>query len=98
AARSIPPGTSTTTTAFYEKRGWGKLVWSFYGSIIMALQIGLNPGGTGTVAHPVFVHGYDWRTTNRDSGKDLNNSVNIILSQIPEAKQVIVVTHSMGGL
>src|SRR5690606_29765058 len=31
AARSIPPGETTTVRAFYEKRGWGKVVWKFYG-------------------------------------------------------------------
>ncbi|HEX2731603.1 MAG TPA: hypothetical protein VHM70_08365 [Polyangiaceae bacterium] len=98
ASTSIPPGTSTTRNEFFEKRGWGKVVWSFYDAILLSLEIGLNTDEKGSVLHPVFVHGYDWRTTNRDSGKDLHNTVKKILSEVKGAQQVIVVTHSMGGL
>lgn len=98
AARSIPPGETTTVRAFYEKRGWGKVVWKFYGSLLTRMQLQLNATGSSPVKHPVFVHGYDWRGTNRDSGKDLHNTVKIVLDTIPAAKQVVIVTHSMGGL
>lgn len=98
AARSTPPGETTTVRAFYEKRGWGKVVWRFYGSVLMRMQLQLNATGSSPVKHPVFVHGYDWRGSNRDSGKDLLNTVKLVLNAVPAAKQVVVVTHSMGGL
>lgn len=81
---------------FWEARGWGELVWSFYKDILMELAEQLNPAG-GEL-RPVYAVGYDWRGGNTNSGQRLINRVGEFLSRHPLAKQVILVTHSMGGL
>lgn len=83
---------------FYTKRGWGELVWSFYGPILMHLQEFMNPGPGIAEPHPVYAVGYDWRQSNMDSGPFLNRRIGDVLKAHPLAKQVVVVTHSMGGL
>lgn len=83
---------------FYAKRGWGELVWGFYGPILMHLQEKMNPGKGGAEPHPVYAIGYDWRQSKIDSGPLLSKRIREVLNAHPSAKQVVVVTHSMGGL
>lgn len=94
---------SDVTTArfageFYQKRGWGELVWGFYGPILMHLQEHMNPGPGLAEPHPVYAIGYDWRQSNMDSGPVLTRRIGDVLKLHPLAKQVVLVTHSMGGL
>ena len=49
AARSIPPGETTTVRAFYEKLGWGKVVWDCYGAFLIRMQLQLNAEGSSPV-------------------------------------------------
>lgn len=83
---------------FYTERGWGEMVWSFYGTLLMDLAEQLNPGSHGGELHPVYAAGYDWRQSNVDSGTKLKDRIKEILKLHPAAQQVILVTHSMGGL
>ncbi len=83
---------------FYEARGWGGVSWGFYGRILMQLEEDLNPGGKKTPAlRPVHCCGYDWRKSNADSGRTLVERIDQVLAK-HKARQVILVTHSMGGL
>jgi hypothetical protein len=83
---------------FYEKRGWGEVSWGFYGPILMAMAEQLNPGEQGGEPHPVYACGYDWRQSNATSARTLSTRVQQVLSNHPLAKQVVIVSHSMGGL
>jgi hypothetical protein len=83
---------------FFERRGWGTVVFGFYGKLLIDLERRLNEK-TGGVPYPVFAVGYDWRQSNFDSGHQLNLSITSILQEFKEvAKKVVIVTHSMGGL
>jgi hypothetical protein len=82
----------------YRERGWGTLGWNWYGPILTHLETALNPPGDGPVAYPVYGVGYDWRQPNRESGQFLAQRIQRILEGNPNASQVVVVTHSMGGL
>lgn len=89
---------SAVISRFYERRGWGSVVWSFYGPILLHLQEVLNPGRGANEPHPVYAIGYDWRQSNTDSGNVLLLQIQRILEDTPLARRVIVVSHSMGGL
>jgi hypothetical protein len=95
-----PPAraSSSAVIEFWEKRGWGELVWSFYGSILLELAQALNAGDGEGELRPVYAVGYDWRQSNKDSAVRLIQRVNEILAAHPLAEQVIIVTHSMGGI
>jgi len=81
-------------------RGWAGPAWGFYGRALLGLQRGLNPdldaGGT-TEPFPVFGFGYDWRQSNLTSAAELHEFVDAT-RRTTSADQVILVTHSMGGL
>jgi pimeloyl-ACP methyl ester carboxylesterase len=94
AARGRP----SLVKRFYEERGWGTGVWTFYGRFLMDLEESLNPGSHGGELRPVYCVGYDWRQSNKDSGKRLKERIDEILQKHKAAKKIIVVTHSMGGL
>jgi pimeloyl-ACP methyl ester carboxylesterase len=93
--KPAPRGERSLVIKFWRERGWGELVWSFYGTILMDLAEQLNPGGE---TRPVYAVGYDWRQSNQDSGTRLRARIRTILGKHPLAKKVILVTHSMGGL
>jgi pimeloyl-ACP methyl ester carboxylesterase len=93
--RPNPRAERSLTIKFWRERGWGELVWSFYGAILMDLAEQLNAGGE---TRPVYAVGYDWRQSNRDSGARLRARIKEILAKHPLAKKVVMVTHSMGGL
>lgn len=96
--RSHPTEDATRAKLFYERRGWGSVVWSFYGPILMHLQEQMNPGPGGDEPHPVYAVGYDWRQSNADSGNFLLTSIQTIIANHATATQVVIVSHSMGGL
>ncbi|MBN2194634.1 MAG: alpha/beta hydrolase [Polyangiaceae bacterium] len=98
ARRSLPPGTSSTVSRVYTDRGWGQVVWGFYGPVLMELEERLNMEGSGSMLRPVYAVGYDWRQSNRNSGRHLINRIRAILARHPPAQRAIIVSHSMGGL
>jgi pimeloyl-ACP methyl ester carboxylesterase len=81
-----------------EERGWGGMVWTFYRDLLITLTEQLNKGPGTSERHPVYAIGYDWRQSCADSAKKMIPRINEILKKHEGAKQVIVVTHSMGGL
>lgn len=51
------------------------------------------------ITYEVWAGGYNWLQSNKDSAKDIMNLIdNKILPNYPTAENVIIVTHSMGGL
>jgi pimeloyl-ACP methyl ester carboxylesterase len=85
--------------SLYEERGWGGLAWAFYGPILRYLEKHFNhPSHNATGIHPVYAYGYDWRKSNAVSAEGLVKRVDAILKDWPDAKKVLIVTHSMGGL
>jgi hypothetical protein len=82
---------------FGKKRNWASVIFLFYGTILQRLEAAFNSVRS---ANPVYAFGYDFRKSASQSGADLINFVrNTVLSEYPNsAKQVILITHSMGGL
>jgi pimeloyl-ACP methyl ester carboxylesterase len=75
-----------------EERGWGSVVWSFYGDLLTSIQDWATPLKV-LLDLPVFAFGYNWLESNRVSGERLREFIRTL-----EAEKVIIVTHSMGGL
>jgi hypothetical protein len=57
----------------------------------------LNPSGDDP-SFPVYAFGYDWRQSNTTSGLELSRFISSTIARHTLASQVILVTHSMGGL
>lgn len=72
-----------------EARGWGGVVWSFYGAFLQFLER-IRP-------NPVYAMGYDWRQDMIALGADVRDRVRAILQSTGSSKAVLI-THSMGGL
>lgn len=74
-------------------KGWNEVSWDYYGDFLVHLQsqnfLGANC--------PVYAVGYDWRGTNEKSAQRLNDRIEDIKEE-EDAEQVVVITHSMGGL
>jgi pimeloyl-ACP methyl ester carboxylesterase len=93
-----PPEQRSDLKKFFESRGWGEVPWTVYGPFLMQLTEALNAEQGTTERVPIYVCGYDWRQSNAESGNLLVTCIDNVLSEQKPAKQVIVVTHSMGGL
>ena len=77
-----------------DGRNWASVLWRFYGSLLMFMEETLN----GNLDRPVYAFGYDWRQSNELSGQQLADFIGRVIAAHPGAEDVIVVTHSMGGL
>jgi pimeloyl-ACP methyl ester carboxylesterase len=75
------------------RRGWAGVSWKFYGQFILDLQA----HRFGSYTTPVYAVGYDWRQSNRRSGRYLGRKINAILEH-EGVERYILVSHSMGGL
>lgn len=95
-ASRLRPG--LTPSVLYAERGWGGAVFAFYNEILTLLETQFNKAFFAQPPHPVFCFGYDWRRSNVDSGRALRARIEEIIKQTPDAKEVVVVTHGMGGL
>lgn len=73
-------------------RGWGHISANFYGPMLEHLDTELADFNC-----PVYAFGYDWRQSNADSEEKLRTFTAEVLRR-EEATEVIVVTHSMGGI
>lgn len=74
-------------------RGWEGVSWEFYVPFLRFLNNEVFP----SAETPVYARGYDWRQSNSLSGAVLAEQIDEIL-ELEDAKQVIICTHSMGGL
>ncbi|MCY1020943.1 esterase/lipase family protein [Pyxidicoccus sp. MSG2] len=85
-------------------RGWGSVSWSSYGTILTALhQRGQAPGKWSksvgaSFSLPVYAFGYNWTASNSAAGKKLKAFIDKVIAENAPCEQVILVTHSMGGL
>jgi pimeloyl-ACP methyl ester carboxylesterase len=80
-------------TQAQRDRGWAGVSHTFYGTFIADLQARTF----GHYTTPVYVVGYDWRQSNRNSGRYLRRYVQSILNT-EGVDRYILVSHSMGGL
>ncbi|WP_394831112.1 hypothetical protein LVJ94_31830 [Pendulispora rubella] len=99
--KNIAAALHTDPVKLYEARGWGAVAWSFYGAVLTQLETSLNMASgqsTLSILNPVYAFGYDFRRSNFLSGDKLAEFIEKVLKENPGAKQVILVTHSMGGL
>lgn len=86
---------------FYAERGWTTISWNFYEAILIALETTFNAVASPfivSIDHPVYAFGYDWRQSNATSGQKLVSFIDAVLAKHPGATDVVLVTHSMGGL
>ncbi len=75
------------------RRGWAGVAAGFYVGFLRFLT-----GLTSLCAKtPVYAVGYDWRQSNRDSGKYLDGQINSIVAR-EKAENFVLITHSMGGI
>ncbi len=82
-----------------QARGWNGVLHTFYGRLRYSLQQrwDLSPEAGPDIVN-VYAFGYDWRQTNRVSGRLLKDRIQEMLTIEHPATQVILITHSMGGL
>lgn len=80
-------------SAAERARGWAGVAWGFYGTYIRHLQ----DRRFGRYTTPVYVVGYDWRQSNRASGRYLSRKIQEVLDT-EGVDRYILVSHSMGGL
>jgi hypothetical protein len=85
----IDPGSGAVTPDEAD-RGWGGVVWSFYGKFLQDLQDVARPANAYAV-------GYDWRQDLWWLGGYFRAKLLRVLQQTG-ADQALVLTHSMGGL
>jgi hypothetical protein len=88
-------GGSSVDDYYGRIRNWSSVLWGFYGEFLCILETTFN----GELDHPVFAFGYDWRSSAAESGAVFSAFIGTTLSGFAgRAKDVIVITHSMGGL
>lgn len=81
------------------ERRWGGVAWSSYGKVLGKLQTyAWSPAIRACFDLPVYAHGYNWSASNSTSGKKLKEMIDQLTQKLTHCKQVILVTHSMGGL
>ena len=87
-----------------HRRGWDQIADSIYSPLLLGIENALNtvdPShrtlGLPILRCPAWAFGYDWRQSNAIHATALEAMVSRIC-EIERAEQVILVTHSMGGL
>lgn len=85
------------------QRRWGGVLSRSYAAILKELQTTTWPEPIGHCFElPVHACGYNWTDSNRNSGKKLAQYIKEVIAHYQGVrrvcKQVILVTHSMGGL
>ncbi|MDH7974029.1 S8 family serine peptidase [Sphingomonas sp. AR_OL41] len=86
-----------------HRRGWDQVTQSFYRPLLLAIEQAFNTPpvfdlGLPQLRCPVWAMGYDWRKGNASHGQALERFVDKVLEIERGSQQVIIVTHSMGGL
>jgi pimeloyl-ACP methyl ester carboxylesterase len=86
------------------ERGWGGVFWEVYGPILEHLSR-TDTWSEWMQFHfrmPVHAFGYNWTASNQVSGDQLAREIDALIRRYRDAgrdcEQVILVTHSMGGL
>ena len=87
-----------------HKRGWDQIAQGFYRGLLLAIEQAFNSPpmfpqlGLPQLRCPVWAMGYDWRQRNGSHVQALDSFIDRVLRAESGAQQVILVTHSMGGL
>lgn len=89
-----------------DKRGWGGVSWNTYGEILEKLSDPntWSPAVQAFFELPVYAFGYNWSASNVDAGEKLKDFIDKVVKENdrkppePSCEQVVLVTHSMGGL
>lgn len=85
-----------------SRNGWGGVYWGIYGKILKTLARHDWPEPLNACFHfPVYAFGYNWTASNRESGRRLADFIQNTIEENAKQSlctQVILVTHSMGGL
>ena len=87
-----------------HRRGWDQISSAHYRDLLVAIdrafraQPLLQALGVPQLRCPVWVMGYDWRLPNMRHAQALDHFVDRVLDTEVGSQQVIIVTHSMGGL
>jgi hypothetical protein len=92
---TVAPSSDQIQQFFGVTRNWASILWSFYGIILARLEAEFNAIQT---ANPVYAFGYDFRQSNALSGAKLGAFIVDTLAKHPGATQVVLVSHSMGGM
>ncbi len=86
------------------ERRWGGVMWSTYGAVLRRLASeqtwrAVLPLGL-FFDFPVYAHGYNWTADVEFAAKELADRIKEVIAKHADQKcrQVILVTHSMGGL
>jgi peptidoglycan hydrolase-like protein with peptidoglycan-binding domain len=87
-----------------HRRGWDQIADRHYSPLLLGIENALNTVdpfhrtlGFPILRCPAWVFGYDWRQSNAIHATALEAMVSRVC-EIERAEQVILVTHSMGGL
>lgn len=85
------------------ERGWAEVYWRSYGALLKTLQDHDWPEpARHCFEFPVHAFGYNWSASNHDSGKALKQYIDKVIKTYTDqgrlCGQVILLTHSMGGL
>lgn len=88
-----------------DVKGWSAIVDRHYRVLLEALERDLAAGaspcaetpGFNPTHSPIYAFGYDWRQSCASHASRLNAFIDSVLEH-ERARQVILVTHSMGGL
>ena len=87
--------------------GWGEIALQFYLGFLRSLVDPKDPNdrtkfapsdGSQGLHTPVYAVGYDWRQSNAISAARLVTKIKRFLQQENNAQEVIIISHSMGGL
>ena len=85
-----------------HRRGWDQVAATFYAPMLEAIDRTFNtpsftPRGGSPVRCPAWALGYDWRQSCAAHAATLEREIDRVL-EIERARELILVTHSMGGL
>lgn len=103
---------ASSTDSTRARRGWGGIFWGSYGRFLKELQSQQWPEPIGhCFEFPVHAFGYNWSASCDDNGQKLGEYIDQTIDlyknglkdetgeKLPRlCEQVILVTHSMGGL
>lgn len=85
-----------------EGRGWYALAIDFYASVLKRLYTWNREVGVPGYDMPVYALGYNWTNSNWDSGQALSIEIDRVIQEQQglglKCRQVILISHSMGGL